>query len=118
MIPTDDRGSAHSGMTVWWWQRISGVYIALFAIPLIIMLKGLDETDYDTIVAYLSSPLGKALSFGFVLSLLAHAYIGLRIIIEDYVPSAIFRLPFVALLNFFVVIIGMWAALLVLQFAS
>ena len=115
MITTDDRGSAHSGMSMWWWQRITGFYIALFSVPLILALKGLDEGDYSTVVAHLSSPFGKALGFGFILSLLTHAYIGLRVIIEDYVPFGSFRLPFVAFLNLLVAIIGLWATLLVLQ---
>jgi succinate dehydrogenase / fumarate reductase membrane anchor subunit len=117
VIPTNDRGSAHSGMSVWWWQRITGFYIALFAVPLIFILKGLDEGDYRSVVAFLSSSFGKALGFGFILSLLVHAYIGLRIIIEDYVPFGSFRLPFVAFLNFLVTIIGLWAIILILSFS-
>ncbi len=117
MIPTNDRGSAHSGMGIWWWQRISGFYIALFAIPLIFILQGLDEGDYRSVVAFLSSSFGKALGFGLILSLLTHAYIGLRIIIEDYVPVGSLRLPIVAFLNFLVAIIGLWAIILIQKFS-
>lgn len=115
MMP-NDRGSAHSGMKEWWWQRITGVYIALFLVPFIFIIRGLGEKDYNTVVAYLSSPLGKALGLGFIFSVLAHAYIGLSIIIEDYVPIGTIRLPFIALLNLVVVIIGAWAALIILSF--
>lgn len=82
-------GSARHGIGAWTAQRISAmalVPLMLWLVASIVMLHG---ASYVAFVAWLRRPLSSLLM---VLSLIAtfhHAALGLQVIIEDYVHSAL-----------------------------
>ncbi|MCP5277130.1 MAG: succinate dehydrogenase, hydrophobic membrane anchor protein [Thiobacillus sp.] len=85
-------GGAHRGLDMWLMQRASAVYMALF-IPVFIVLAAcaspLDHAAWRTLFVPLYMKLGMLI---FVLSLLVHAWIGLREIFIDYVHFLALRL--------------------------
>ena len=100
---------------VWWWQKITAVYVAVFTIPLIVTLRGLGAGDYEWLFKCLSSPLGKSLGIAFIVSVVTHGYIGIRIVIEDYVPIQLIRFPLIALLNLIVAVMSLWGVFIIIK---
>ncbi len=89
-----DAGAAHNGLETWYWQRLSAVALILLLplayILLLCLLCG--DTSQMALLDILDHPFIRSLHSLLMLALLVHAYIGIRIIVEDYVPLGI-RLP-------------------------
>ncbi len=77
--------SGFSGMKAWLIQRFTGIYIAIVAVTLAMIIWLEKPTDYQQWSALFSGPwMQTALSI-FIVTLLFHAWIGLRDIILDYI---------------------------------
>lgn len=86
-------GGSRSGLTIWLLQRASAVWlaVALPALLLAILLGG--PFDYPAWVA-LFKPLWVRLALLLTMvALLAHAWIGMREVMMDYVQPMVLRLP-------------------------
>ncbi|MBE9516620.1 MAG: succinate dehydrogenase, hydrophobic membrane anchor protein [Proteobacteria bacterium] len=93
MTRPHDPGSAHNGLGEWLLQRISALYIAGFLIYLAIWFTLYPVNNYQAWLQWFGSGVVRA-SFGvFIISLVAHAWVGMRSVYMDYVP--IFWLRFV-----------------------
>lgn len=107
-------GAAHNGLETWFWQRLSAVVLALllpFAYVLLLCLLCGDVSQVK-LLDILDHPLSRSLHSLLMLALLVHAYIGIKVIVEDYVPMKI-RLPL--LTGFLVMVAGLgfwWMALI------
>jgi len=82
-------GSAKAGVGQWWRERVS----ALALVPLtvwfaasIIMHTG---SDYVTFIAWLRTPIVSLLMVLLLAGIFYHAALGLQVVIEDYVHSAL-----------------------------
>ena len=77
-------GSARSGVTHWWHQRLT----AVAALPLMLWLAynatRLHGASYGDFTAWLSEPLNAVLATP-VLAVFYHAALGVQVIVEDYV---------------------------------
>ncbi len=104
-----DMGAAHNGLETWYWQRLSAVVVALLLPPAYILLLWIlqGETSQMTLLALLDQPMIRLLHSVLMLALLLHAYIGVKVIVEDYVPLNV-RLPLLGLLLPLVVGLGLW----------
>ena len=85
---------AHYGLRDWLIQRISAVLMALCSVALVVYLLLQPRLDYDIWTALFSSQVIRALSLMFMISLLYHAWIGVRDVVMDYVKPASARLVF------------------------
>jgi len=89
-VNVKDIGSAHGGISDWYWQRLSAVVLAvLLPLPLL-LLTGvyggyIDQPGLQQILSHLLSHL---LSTILIAALVIHAYTGLKVMIEDYVHVA------------------------------
>lgn len=94
-------GSAKDGAVHWWHQRLTAiVMIPLFA-WLIIFLQTIYNQELSTIInnirkPYNIIPMIILFSCGFY-----HSVLGMRIIIEDYVPSTAIRMFLILLVQIF-----------------
>lgn len=80
-------GSAKSGTSHWWWQRVTSVVLALLVPWLIGMLVSLVGADLDSVRAAIARPLNAILLATFVITLFWHVQQGLQVVIEDYVHT-------------------------------
>lgn len=99
-------GSARSGTEHFWRQRltsIANIPLALFFVISIVMHAG---SDHAAFIAYLSHPIVAILMLLMILSALYHMFLGMQVIIEDYVHSE--GLKVIALLGntFFSIAVG------------
>jgi len=85
---------AHYGWRDWLVQRVSAVVMALYTLLILGLLLWHGGLDYDAWKATFASSLFRLLTFVFMLSLLWHAWIGVRNISMDYLKPIAVRLTF------------------------
>ncbi len=81
-------GSAKGGSEHWWVQRLSSVALVPLGLWLLIALAGLPSFDYASVSAWLSGPLNSILLILLVLTMTHHSYLGVQVVVEDYVRGA------------------------------
>lgn len=99
-------GSAKDGTAHWWAQRVSAVALIPLTLWFAISLLALPALDYGTVRAWLSAPLSSLLAVLLVAVLAYHSYLGITVVIEDYVHSAGSKLLSLLLLRFLHVLVG------------
>jgi succinate dehydrogenase / fumarate reductase membrane anchor subunit len=100
---------AHYGTRDWLAQRITSVVMALFTVAVIVQVLLPGEMGYDKWAAMFSRQWMKALTFTVVVSLLFHAWVGMRDIWMDYVKPVVARLTLEALTIVWLVGCAGWA---------
>ncbi len=85
-------GSAKEGASHWWNQRLTAIAMIPLALWFSFSIALIAVADYATVTAWISSP------FSTVLLILAigvgfyHGYLGLQVIIEDYVANETWKI--------------------------
>ena len=80
-------GSARSGLQEWRLQRWTAIALVPLGLYFVASMLRLATSDQLTAAAWLASPVPALLTILFVLALLAHAVVGLRSVIVDYVHT-------------------------------
>ncbi len=78
-------GSARSGTSDFWRQRLTAVATALLTIPVIIIVLSLAGRNHAATAQILGSPLVAIVFALFIIAGVLHMKIGMQVIIEDYV---------------------------------
>jgi succinate dehydrogenase / fumarate reductase membrane anchor subunit len=100
---------AHYGLRDWLAQRITAVVMAVFTVAVIVQVLSPGEMGYDKWAAMFSKQWMKVLTFTVIVSLLMHAWVGMRDIWMDYVTSVGMRLTLQALTIVWLVGCAGWA---------
>jgi len=110
MVTQRDIGPAHTGLSDWYWQRLSAV-VLIFTIPwpfvLLVQLVNGDMTQLD-LLDRLDNPASRMTHTVLILALLLHAYLGIKLIVEDYLHHVALRLPVLALMMVAMFCMGFW----------
>ncbi len=80
-------GSAHSGFSHWWLQRLSAVLLLPTGLYLLWQFIALDNLSATVMVQWMKSPLNAGVLLVFVLAAAYHGALGLQVVIEDYVNN-------------------------------
>ena len=80
-------GSARDGLREWRLQRLTAVALIPLGLYFAASILWLAKSDQATAAAWLSSPVTALLIILFVLAGLAHAFVGLRSVLLDYVHT-------------------------------
>ena len=83
---------AHYGLRDWLSQRITALLMALFTLVVIVQVLLPGEMGYDKWAGIFSRQWMKALTFVVIVSLLWHAWVGMRDVWMDYVKPVVVRL--------------------------
>jgi succinate dehydrogenase / fumarate reductase membrane anchor subunit len=86
-------GSARNGLHEWRVQRMTALALIPLGLYFVASMLRLATSDRVTATAWLASPVPALLTILFVLAVLAHAVVGLRSVLADYVHT---RARFVA----------------------
>ena len=108
-------GTAHSGTTDFWRQRITGVAMTLLIIPVLVivmMLLGRNQSGARLLLG--SLPIAVIMLL-FIVASAWHMKIGLQVVIEDYVHDEKFKLVAVILNNFFSVAVALASTYAILK---
>ena len=100
---------AHYGVADWLAQRVTSVVMALFTVAVIVQLLLPGELGYDRWAAMFSKQWMKVLTFTVIVSLLWHAWVGMRDIWMDYIKPLGARLTLQAITLVWLVGCAGWA---------
>jgi len=97
---------AHYGLRGWIAQRVTAVVMAVYNALILSAVAGLPQMDYWQWKVLWQTPLVRYATVLFILSLLLHAWVGVRNIFMDYIKVAALRL------TLYVLVIGalLWYA--------
>lgn len=77
-------GTAKSGTTHWWMQRVTAVALIFLSFWLILFIQQLFHASYPEIKQWLVKPVNFTLLIAWAFIGFYHAALGLQVIIEDY----------------------------------
>lgn len=100
-------GSAKEGTDHFWKQRVTAIANVVLISFMVFSLITHVGADYQTVKAYLSSPIVAVLMMMLVLSGIAHMRLGMQVVIEDYVHSEGRKIVLLLLNNFFSLFVGL-----------
>ena len=98
-----------SGLKAWVVQRVSAIYLGLFLTYLVLHFGLNAPTNHGELVAWAASPLVAIGLLLFVPLVLAHAWIGVRDVLIDYVHPLAARLLLLSLFALCLLASGLWA---------
>ena len=93
-------GSARSGATHWWHERLTSVSTLILLVWFFVSLLRLPDFSYQILTAWLASPLAAVPMLLLIVSLFWHLSSGLRVVVEDYVHEEGGKLFWLVLINF------------------
>ena len=80
-------GSAKSGTKHFWHQRVSAVALIPLTIAFVLIVVGLIGRNHAAVAQILGSPFVSIVMILFVISSTYHMWLGMQVIIEDYIHS-------------------------------
>ena len=80
-------GSAREGLKEWRLQRLTAVALIPLGLWFVVSMLRLAISDRETAAVWLGSPVPALLTILFVLAVLAHAVVGVRSVLDDYVHT-------------------------------
>jgi len=95
-----NHGAAHDGVGHWWVQRLTAVALAPLCLWLVLSLLSLPTTDHAAVSAWIAAGLHPVWLSLTVLLAAWHGWLGLQIVIEDYVHGGGARLTLLLLSTF------------------
>ena len=98
-------GSAKEGVGHWWMQRLTAVALVPLAIWFAFAVAMLGSASYETMVAWLQSPVVAVLIILFIAATFYHTQLGLQVIVEDYVEGWL-KIVSLVLINFLCIILA------------
>jgi len=110
MRTVKEPGSAHGGLSDWYWQRLSAVVLAvLLPLPFFLLVSVYSGgVDQQGLLDLLDHVLSRVLHSVLILALIIHAYIGLKVILEDYVHVLGWRIPLIGTMLVMMSGFGIW----------
>jgi succinate dehydrogenase / fumarate reductase membrane anchor subunit len=100
-------GSARSGTTHFWHQRMTSVAGVGLTIAFIVIVMSVMGRNHAAVVQILGAPLVALLLLLFVFNTVYHMWLGMQVIIEDYVHHEISKLALLMLNIFFSIVVGL-----------
>ena len=90
------RGSAKSGVSHWWVQRLTAVALVPLTVWFAFAVVHLPTSDYEAVRAWVASGINPVLLLQLIGALAWHSALGVQVVLEDYVHAK--RLKLAALL--------------------
>lgn len=91
-------GSAKEGVGHWWRERVTAVALIPLTLWFVVSIIAHSGSDYTAFIAWLKMPLATCMMILLLIALFYHAALGLQVIIEDYVHSAM-KIPALVLMR-------------------
>jgi succinate dehydrogenase / fumarate reductase membrane anchor subunit len=107
-------GSAHRGLGEWLLQRLSALYLAGFALWLLVRLASAAPVDHAAWKGWMATGRVRLAFALFFLSVLVHAWVGMRSVFLDYLKPMWVRFVAQLLLVTGLLALAFWAAQILL----
>jgi succinate dehydrogenase / fumarate reductase membrane anchor subunit len=80
-------GTAKDGTEHWWGQRVSGIALAILGLWFAWSIATMSGFSHADAVAFIGQPINALLLLLLSVTLAYHSYLGIQVVIEDYVHS-------------------------------
>jgi succinate dehydrogenase / fumarate reductase membrane anchor subunit len=100
---------AHYGLSSWLLQRLTAVVMAVYSLVLAFAIVARPPVDRTALRALFAPEWFRVVTLVFLLSLLYHAWVGVRDIVMDYVNPAAARLSLQMLVALALIIYALWS---------
>jgi succinate dehydrogenase / fumarate reductase, membrane anchor subunit len=97
-----------TGLRAWLVQRITAVFMLLFIVFVLVHFVVDPPRSYQAWHGWIMSSSVRIVTAVFFAALLAHAWVGLRDVIMDYIHAIAFRVGLLVLLGFGLTALGVW----------
>ena len=108
-------GSAHHGTRVFWHQRLTAVANVPLTIAVIAIVIGVIGRNHAAVAQILGSTLVSITMLVFVVTSVYHMWLGMQVIVEDYVHHEIWKLVTLMANTFFSFAVGLVAVFAILK---
>lgn len=82
-------GSAKEGVEHWWQERVTAVALVPLTLWFVASIIARSSSDYAVFIAWLKAPFDTLMMVLLLAALFFHIALGLQVVIEDYVHSAV-----------------------------
>ena len=107
-------GTAKDGTDHWWGQRVSGVALVLLGLWFVASLVALPTLEHFAVIDFIGRPINTVLLALLSLTVAYHSYLGVQVVIEDYVHGHGLKIVSLVLSRFvhvFVAVLSIYAIL-------
>ena len=107
-------GTAKDGTSHWWGQRVSGLAMAILGMWFAWSLATMTDYGHANTVVFISQPFNVVMLTLLCVTMAYHSYLGVQVVIEDYVHGLGLKLAASLLSRFahiFFAIVGLFAIL-------
>ncbi len=111
-------GSAKSGTGHFIVQRLTALALIPITLWFCFSLAAMPQMDYASFTAWLQSPFSAAMMLLTVVVVFYHAYLGLQVVIEDYVSDHGIRLIAIIAVQFICILMAVVGIVSVLKIAT
>ena len=80
-------GSARDGTSYWWRQRLTAVALIPLGLWFAIALLGIDMSSHAALITWIREPMTAILLSLTTSCLIYHSWLGVRVVVEDYVTG-------------------------------
>ncbi len=108
-------GAAHNGTGHFWHQRLTSVALVPLTIAVIIIVVGLLGRNHAAVVQILGSSPVAIVMLLFILTSVYHMWLGMQVIIEDYVHDELPKFATLLANTFFCCAVGLAAVFAILK---
>jgi succinate dehydrogenase / fumarate reductase membrane anchor subunit len=111
-------GAAHSGTGHFWHERVTAVALIPLSLWFLYVMLGLSGTSEVTALQFLAHPWNAILMGAFVAFSLWHAYLGLRVVIDDYIHTAGMKIFLMLVTRFSIIAVGAISIFAIVRIAA
>ena len=108
-------GSAREGTHHWWMQRVTAMALAPLSVWFLWFVICNKDGDYAALSAAVGQPLNAVLLLAFIWALFHHAYLGLQVVIEDYVHPGALEITLMVLIRFAAILAVLMSSIAILR---
>jgi succinate dehydrogenase membrane anchor subunit len=94
-------GAAHAGTRHFWHQRLTSVAAVPLTVVFIVIVVGLLGRNHAAVVQILGSPMVAIALVLFIVTTAYHMWLGMQVVIEDYVHDELWKLVLLMSNTFF-----------------
>ena len=111
-------GTAKDGTHHWWLQRVTAVALVPLTIWFAVGVIAHVGAELSAMQAWLANPLNAALMILFVAMAFYHGYLGMQVVIEDYVHEELLKVASILVVKFAAALFGLTAVISVVMIAT
>jgi len=80
-------GTAKEGVSHWWHQRVTAIALLPLGLWFAFAMLGVEIRSHAALIDWVSDPMTAVLLILTIICLIYHSFLGIRVVVEDYVAA-------------------------------